>query len=87
MFKSVPEGDAIFMKWICHDWSDNKCVQLLQNCYKALQENGKVILAECLLPETIDTTSLLTKQISMSIALCWLTILEVKNGPRKSSRH
>ncbi|CAG7892582.1 unnamed protein product [Brassica rapa] len=63
MFKSVPEGDAIFMKWICHDWSDNKCVQLLQNCYKALPENGIVILAECLLPETIDTTSLFTKQV------------------------
>ncbi|KAF8109383.1 hypothetical protein N665_0097s0041 [Sinapis alba] len=63
MFESVPEGDAIFMKWICHDWSDNKCVELLKNCYKALPEDGKVILAECLVPETIDTTSLLTKQV------------------------
>ncbi|CAH9080078.1 unnamed protein product, partial [Cuscuta epithymum] len=22
MFVRVPQGDAIFMKWICHDWSD-----------------------------------------------------------------
>ncbi|CAH8360289.1 unnamed protein product [Eruca vesicaria subsp. sativa] len=62
MFEGVPKGDAIFMKWICHDWSDEKCVELLLNCYKALPKDGKVILAEFLLPETIDT-SLSTQQV------------------------
>lgn len=31
------------------------------NCYDVLPENGKVIVAECILPETIDS-SLMTKQ-------------------------
>ncbi|CAN8248235.1 unnamed protein product [Cochlearia groenlandica] len=62
MFESVPKGDAIFMKWICHDWSDEHCVKFLKNCYKALPEDGKVILAECILPETPDS-SLSTKQV------------------------
>ncbi|XP_049411287.1 anthranilate N-methyltransferase-like [Solanum stenotomum] len=46
MFESVPEGDAIFMKWILHDWSDSQCVKLLKNCYKATptKKNGKVIV-------------------------------------------
>ncbi|KAK4849017.1 hypothetical protein QYF36_019884 [Acer negundo] len=26
MFESVPKGDAIFMKWILHDWSDEHCL-------------------------------------------------------------
>lgn len=56
MFVSVPNGDAIFMKWICHDWSDDHCLKFLKNCYKSLPENGKVILAECVLPEAPDTT-------------------------------
>ncbi|KAL3651249.1 Caffeic acid 3-O-methyltransferase [Castilleja foliolosa] len=51
MFVSVPKADAIFMKWICHDWSDEHCKKLLINCYEALPENGKVIVAENIFPE------------------------------------
>ncbi|KAK2634433.1 hypothetical protein Ddye_029225 [Dipteronia dyeriana] len=54
MFVSVPKGDAIFMKWICHNWNDEHCLKLLKNCYEALPENGKVIVCECILPVTPD---------------------------------
>uniref|UniRef100_A0A7N0RDX4 Caffeic acid O-methyltransferase n=1 Tax=Kalanchoe fedtschenkoi TaxID=63787 RepID=A0A7N0RDX4_KALFE len=54
MFVSVPKGDAIFMKWICHDWSDEHCEKFLKNCHRALPEQGKVIVAECILPEMPD---------------------------------
>lgn len=57
MFESVPKGDAIFMKWILHDWSDAHCLKILKNCYKALPDNGKVIVAECMLPEAPDSTT------------------------------
>ncbi|XP_059301525.1 cathecol O-methyltransferase 1 [Lycium ferocissimum] len=55
MFESVPEGDAIFMKWILHDWSDSHCLKLLKNCHKALPDNGKVIVVEANLPAKPDT--------------------------------
>ncbi|XP_047335607.1 caffeic acid 3-O-methyltransferase-like [Impatiens glandulifera] len=51
MFESVPIGDAIFMKWILHDWSDEHCLKLLKNCYKVLPSNGKVIVVEGIVPE------------------------------------
>ncbi|GFP93714.1 caffeic acid 3-o-methyltransferase 1 [Phtheirospermum japonicum] len=51
MFVSVPKADAIFMKWICHDWTDEHCLKLLKNCYEAIPENAKVILLELILPE------------------------------------
>ncbi|PIN20989.1 Hydroxyindole-O-methyltransferase [Handroanthus impetiginosus] len=51
MFVSVPKADAIFMKRILHGWSDSQCEKLLKNCYEALPENGKVIIAEAILPE------------------------------------
>ncbi|KAI3762214.1 hypothetical protein L1987_52639 [Smallanthus sonchifolius] len=57
MFQEVPQGDAIFMKWILHDWSDDHCVKLLQNCYKALPDDGKVIIVESILPFVSDTNS------------------------------
>ncbi|KAH7543716.1 hypothetical protein ACOSQ2_031944 [Xanthoceras sorbifolium] len=56
MFLSVPKGAAIFMKWICHDWNDDHCLKLLKNCYEALPENGKVIVCECILPVTPDSS-------------------------------
>ncbi|XVE66009.1 hypothetical protein DITRI_Ditri08aG0047200 [Diplodiscus trichospermus] len=55
MFESVPKGDAIFMKWILHDWSDEHCLKLLKNCYKAIPDDGKVIVVDAVLaiePET-----------------------------------
>ncbi|XP_076943954.1 cathecol O-methyltransferase 1-like [Bidens hawaiensis] len=57
MFKEVPTGDAIFMKWILHDWGDDYCVKLLKNCYKALPDNGKVIIVDAILPFIPDTSS------------------------------
>ncbi|XP_077248352.1 caffeic acid 3-O-methyltransferase-like [Tasmannia lanceolata] len=50
MFVSVPSGEAIFMKWILHDWSDEHSLKFLKNCYKALPDSGKVIIAESILP-------------------------------------
>ncbi|KAL3500454.1 hypothetical protein ACH5RR_039547 [Cinchona calisaya] len=46
MFESIPEADAIFKKWILHDWDDEHCLKLLRNCYTALPEDGKIIIVE-----------------------------------------
>ncbi|KAK9165812.1 hypothetical protein Scep_001003 [Stephania cephalantha] len=50
MFASVPKGDAIFMKWVFNNWSDQECLTLLKNCYEALPDGGKVIIVEKILP-------------------------------------
>ncbi|KAF3327814.1 S-adenosyl-L-methionine:O-methyltransferase [Carex littledalei] len=59
MFASIPIGDAIciMMKWILHDWSDEHCQNILKNCYKALPENGKVIILDCIVPTNPDATA------------------------------
>ncbi|KAG6484040.1 hypothetical protein ZIOFF_060833 [Zingiber officinale] len=44
MFVSVPNGDVIFMKWILHDWSDEYCAKILENCWKVLLEKGNETL-------------------------------------------
>ena len=52
-FKSVPAGgDAYVMKWIIHDWDDQKAVTILRNCRNEMQPNGKLILVDCVVPET-----------------------------------
>ncbi|KAK8944790.1 Caffeic acid 3-O-methyltransferase [Platanthera zijinensis] len=51
LFVSIPTGDAILLKWILHDWSDEECMQILKNCYTALPISGKAIVVEQILPE------------------------------------
>ncbi|PIN21984.1 Hydroxyindole-O-methyltransferase [Handroanthus impetiginosus] len=51
MFVQVPQGDAILLKFILHNWSDDQCLQVLKNCYKALPKTGKVIILDTMLPD------------------------------------
>ncbi|KAF5734380.1 caffeic acid 3-O-methyltransferase [Tripterygium wilfordii] len=56
MFVSIPNGDAIFMKWILHTWDDEDCLKILKNCYKALPLNGKAIVVDMVIPEASEAT-------------------------------
>ncbi|CAD5168293.1 unnamed protein product, partial [Musa acuminata subsp. malaccensis] len=57
MFKTVPSGDAVFLKWILHDWSDEHCMKILKNCWKALPQHGKIIVVEHVLPAVPEPTA------------------------------
>ena len=52
-FQSVPQGgDAYLMKFIIHDWDDEKAGNILKNCRCALQgkPHGKLLLVELVRP-------------------------------------
>lgn len=52
-FQTVPEGgDAYIMKWIIHDWEDEKSNTILTNIRNRILANGKLILVDCVVPET-----------------------------------
>ncbi|KAG8068018.1 hypothetical protein GUJ93_ZPchr0005g15709 [Zizania palustris] len=49
MFESVPPANAIFLKWVLHDWSDEECIKILKTCRKAISSKdigGKVIIID-----------------------------------------
>ena len=51
-FTSVPAGgDGYIMKHIIHDWNDEQCIAILQNCRKAMADGGKVLVVEMVVPE------------------------------------
>ncbi|KAK4481122.1 hypothetical protein RD792_011996 [Penstemon davidsonii] len=54
MFKFIPSGDAIFMKWVLTTWTDNECKEIFKNCYNALPLGGKLIACEPVLPQATD---------------------------------
>ncbi|HAA26488.1 MAG TPA: methyltransferase [Cyanobacteria bacterium UBA8553] len=46
-FESVPVGgDAYILKWIIHDWDDEKAIAILKNCHQAMSDNGRLLLIE-----------------------------------------
>ncbi len=50
-FQSVPGGgDAYILKWIIHDWNDERSITILRNCHRAMTENGKLLLVEAVVP-------------------------------------
>ncbi|PON58444.1 O-methyltransferase COMT-type [Parasponia andersonii] len=56
MFSSIPKADqAIMIKEILHNWSDEHCRKLVKNCYEALPQNGKLIVIEIIMPEKPDS--------------------------------
>ena len=50
-FDSVPAGaDVYILKKVIHDWDDERAAKILENCRRAMRCNGKVLLAETLVP-------------------------------------
>lgn len=51
-FQAVPTGgDAYIMKWIIHDWDDEKAIRILKNIRSQIPSHGKLILVDCVVPE------------------------------------
>ncbi|MBA2702839.1 MAG: methyltransferase [Blastocatellia bacterium] len=50
-FESVPGGgDAYILKWIIHDWDEERSITILKNCHRAMAENGRLLLVEAVVP-------------------------------------
>jgi hypothetical protein len=50
----LPTADCYIMKLILHDWNDDKCHQILNNCSKSLDCGGKLLIVESVLVEGSD---------------------------------
>ncbi len=54
-FKEVPRGaDAYILKHVIHDWNDARAIAILQNCHRAMQDNGRLLIVEGVYPRRID---------------------------------
>ncbi|KAK1427729.1 hypothetical protein QVD17_16423 [Tagetes erecta] len=73
MFDSVPQGDAIFLKWIVHGWGDEDCIKFLKNCHRALPEDGKVIIVEKIVSFLPDTSSSMKADTNVDALMLTLT--------------
>ncbi|MDB5531328.1 MAG: Methyltransferase [Devosia sp.] len=60
-FVEVPSGGDIYtMAQILHDWSDERCLQILRNCRRAMQSGAKLLIIERMLDDDPAKNSALT---------------------------
>lgn len=54
-FESVPAGgDAYILKWIIHDWDDEKSIRILRNVREQMSPTSKLILVDSVVPESAE---------------------------------
>ncbi len=47
----VSGGDLYILKRILHDWNDEVCIKILQNCHNAMGDNARLLILDCIVPE------------------------------------
>ncbi|KAE9589705.1 hypothetical protein Lal_00021555 [Lupinus albus] len=70
MFVSIPQADAVVLKRILHDWTDEDCIKILKKCKNSISsKKGKVIIIEAIINENqedkVMTETKLTTDIMM----------------------
>ena len=51
-FREVPAGaDAYLMKYIIHDWDDERALVILRNCRRAMTDGARLLLVETVIAE------------------------------------
>ncbi len=72
-FKEVTSGGNVYiLRQIIHDWDDETCVKILKNIRCAIPPEGKLLLAEAVLPDHMDES--LIDQVSTSYDINMLVI-------------
>ena len=67
MFASVPPANVYIMKHIIHDWEDEKCIKLLENCRHSMVGDGRVICVDAVLPRMGDVAGTPAKLLDINM--------------------
>jgi hypothetical protein len=53
-FESVPSADLYLLKFILHDWDDDRCITILNRCREAMAPGGRIAIVEMVVGEIAD---------------------------------
>ena len=82
-FVEVPAGgDAYVLSQILHDWDDERCVEILEQCRRAMPDHGKLLVVELVLPPRTSPSS-----GSGWICTCWCCSVAANGLPPNTTRY
>jgi SAM-dependent methyltransferase len=66
-FTEVPAGaDTYLMRWVLHNWSDDQCARVLENCHRAMRPSGRLLVLEQVMPPRVDPS---TETVSLDLGM------------------
>ncbi|KAM9980091.1 hypothetical protein ACTFIZ_006346 [Dictyostelium cf. discoideum] len=74
-FESVPSADCYILKFILHDWNDEKCLEILKTISKSMKENSKIYIFD----EIINPTDYRKESLFLDI-----TVFQFFNSKERS---
>ncbi len=73
-FESVPTGaDAYILKYIIHDWDDERTMTLLTQCRKAMGPGATLLIIEQVLPERLEEGEVAWQSARLDLQMLVLT--------------
>ncbi|KAM0941777.1 putative trans-resveratrol di-O-methyltransferase [Dioscorea sansibarensis] len=74
MFVHVPHADAVLLKWVLHDWSNEDCIKILTKCKETIpKKEGKVIIIEGVIEHDVDSDDITKTQYLLDIHMMTVT--------------
>lgn len=73
-FDAVPAGgDAYLLKYIVHDWDDERAASILRRCREAMTANAVLLLVEQVLPEHLEAGAVARRVTRLDLQMLVLT--------------
>jgi len=73
-FESVPTGaDAYLLKYIIHDWDDERALAILTRCRQAMTSEATLLLIEQVLPEHLEVGAAAVATARLDLTMLLLT--------------
>ncbi|XP_047949342.1 8-hydroxyquercetin 8-O-methyltransferase-like [Salvia hispanica] len=86
MFEFIPPADAVILKWILHNWSEEDCVRILKKCKEAIGGNGgKLIIVDMVIDCEKQEHSAFQTQLLFDVLM--MTVLAGKERTEKEWAH
>jgi len=90
-FDSIPSGaDVYLIRHVIHNWNDEKSIEILSNIRAVLQEKGRVLVIETLVPSDNEKCATAWHELSLaekSLASWWdLSMFVVDDGAERTQQ-
>ncbi|XP_076932835.1 trans-resveratrol di-O-methyltransferase-like [Bidens hawaiensis] len=82
MFEAIPKAQAVLLKWILHDWSDEECMKILKQCREAIpskENGGKLIIIDMIVKVHEGENDLLETQLFFDMLMMTLVTGRERN--------
>ncbi|KAJ6763956.1 O-METHYLTRANSFERASE [Salix purpurea] len=87
MFEAVPSADALLLKWILHDWGDEDCIKILEQCKQAITRNGKQRVGKVIIIDMVRENKNRDEAVSTETQLFFdLEMMVTLNGMERNEK-